>query len=168
MNQQLVEAFQLATSSVFETMLGMGVTAGPAEQSNRMVARYEVSGIISLSGPVAGDIVVSFQEKIAKLATGAMLGIEPTELDADVVDGVGELTNMIGGSAKSRLGLSNLQLALPTVIMGKGHCIGFKAGINPISLPFECDWGKFCLELALTDFETASDQTSAAAASANC
>jgi chemotaxis protein CheX len=167
-NEPIVEAFQLATSTVFKTMLGMEITVGPAEHSDQMVARYEVSGIISLSGPVAGDIVVSFEERFAKLATGTMLGNEPNELDADVVDAVGELTNMIAGSAKSRLELSNLQLALPTVVMGKGHCIGFKSGICPISLPFSSEWGTFSVELALTAFAPGKAQANPAGNSAKC
>jgi chemotaxis protein CheX len=167
-NDQIVQAFQLATSTVFKTMLGMEITAGPVEHCDQMIARHEVSGIISLSGPVAGDIVVSFEERSAMLATGAMLGNEPTELDNDVVDAVGELTNMIVGSAKGRLELRNLQLALPTVVMGKGHRIGFKAGICPISLPFTCQWGTFCVELALTNLEPAKQQPDAAGASASC
>lgn len=160
----MVEAFQTATSTVFQTMLGMEITAGAVQRCNQMMARHEVSGIIGLSGPVAGDIIVSFEEKIAILATAAMLGSEPTELDADVVDAVGELTNMIAGSAKGQLGFCNLQLALPTVILGKGHRIGFKSGICPVSLPFTSQWGTFCLELALNGLEPSAhsaDTTSA-------
>lgn len=166
MDDQLVQAFQLATSTVFETMLGMEVVAGPVERSNQVVARYEVSGIIGLSGPVAGDIVISFEERLAKLAAGAMLGDVPDELDAEVVDAVGELTNMIAGSAKGRLGLSNLQLGLPTVIIGKQHSIGFKAGIRPISLPFTAESGAFCVELAVADYESPVDQVDASGAQA--
>jgi chemotaxis protein CheX len=164
-DDQVVEAFQKSTSTVFKTMLGMEITAGPVEQCDQMIVRHEVSGMISLSGTLAGDVIVSFDERVAILATGAMLGSEPTELDNDVVDAVGELTNMIAGSAKGSLELYKVQLALPTVVMGKGHRIGFKSGICPISLPFSSLWGTFHVELALTELEAPVAQANASSAS---
>jgi len=153
MNDDVIKAFQKSTINVFQMMLGKQVTAGEIQRCDQMLVRHEVSGIIGLSGRMSGDVIVSFNERVAILATGALLGVEPTELDTDVVDAVGELTNMIAGSAKGMLEQYDMSLALPTVILGSGHRIGFKTGIDPISMPFESDWGTFCVEIGLTTVE---------------
>ena len=135
-------------------MLGTSITPLPVADCDQMLMRHEVSGIIGLSGGLAGDVIVSFDERVAILATGALLGSVPTELDSEVVDAVGELTNMIAGSAKGMLEQFNMALALPTVIMGVGHRIGFKSGIQPISMPFESEWGTFSVEVGLAEIQS--------------
>ncbi|MCG8651461.1 MAG: chemotaxis protein CheX [Pirellulales bacterium] len=149
MNEEVISAFQNSTTEVFKTMLGLEITGLPVHPCDHMFVRHEVSGIIGLSGGMAGDVIVSFDKQVALLATGALLGTKPTELDNDVVDAVGELTNMIAGSAKGTLEKFNMQLALPTVILGKGHRIGFKSGVDPISMPYESEWGQFNIEVGL-------------------
>ena len=154
MNDDVIAAFRESTTTVFGTMLGMEAIHRNVEESSQMVARYDVSGIIGLTGGVSGDVIVSFGERLAILATGKLLGSEPRELDNDVVDAVGELTNMIAGSAKGKLERYNMDLALPTVILGCGHRIGFKSGVRPVSMRFESKWGEFSLELGLAQTDT--------------
>ncbi len=149
--EELVSAFQKSTSAVFSTMLGVDVRSGPVCDCDLLLAMHEVSGIIGLSGRLTGDVIVSFDREVAILATGAMLGEQPTELDNDVVDAVGELTNMIAGGAKGALGKYDLQLALPTVILGSGHRIGFKPGVQPVLLPFDSEWGPFSVGFGIMD-----------------
>lgn len=134
-------------------MLGLEITPGEIQDRHSTIIRHEVSGIIGLSGALAGDVIVSFDEQVAIRATGVLLGQEPGELDNDVVDAVGELTNMIAGSAKGILESYNMRLALPTVILGKGHRVGFKSGVDPIAMPFESPWGTIHVEVGLVEVE---------------
>ncbi|WP_186776314.1 chemotaxis protein CheX [Rubripirellula reticaptiva] len=150
MNDEVVKAFKDSTTSVFETMLGSEVTSGEATHNHQLAARG-VSGIIGLTGSISGDVIICFDEKTAIAATAVLLGMEPDGLDGDVIDAVGELTNMIAGNAKGRLEKYDLSLALPTVITGTGHRIGFKSGIQPVSLPFISQWGNFSIELVLAE-----------------
>lgn len=151
MNDEVIAAFRKSASGVFQMMLGLEVTSGEVKETDQLLARYDVSGIIGLTGGMSGDVIVSFDERVAILATGALLGEQPAELDNDVVDAVGELTNMIAGAAKGSLESYDMSLALPTVILGSGHRIGFKSGIRPISMPFASQWGDFSVDLGLTD-----------------
>jgi len=54
-----------------------------------------------------------------------MLGEEITDLNADIQDAVGEITNMISGAARKNLEAKgfNITAAIPTVVFGKGHSI---------------------------------------------
>ncbi len=150
MNQEVIDAFVDSTRSVFKTMLDSDITPGDAAPCKCVVARG-VSGVIGLTGQIAGDVIICFDEPLAIRATGVMLGQVPAELDDEVVDAVGELTNMIAGSAKGRLEKYDLSLALPTVILGSGHRVVFISGIQLITIPFESDMGSFSIELGLKE-----------------
>ncbi len=45
---------------------------------------------------------LSVEQEVALAAATAFLGAPPENVNADVIDTVGELTNMIGGSSKDR------------------------------------------------------------------
>ena len=81
--------------------------------------------------------------------TSSLLGNRCTAIDADVIDAIGELTNMIVGCAKSKLEELNLSISLPTVIAGRNHAVAFPSGVTPLCIPFESTHGPFCLEVGL-------------------
>ncbi len=70
-------------------------------------------------------------------------------IDADVIDAIGELTNMIVGGAKSKLEELKMSIGLPTVIAGRNHAVAFPSGVTPLCIPFESMHGSFCLEVGL-------------------
>lgn len=97
-------------------------------------------------------VVVSIGRSTAICATEIMLGSRPEELNADVVDAVGELTNMIAGAAKSQLEEYRLSIGLPTVICGKSHSIKFPSGSSPLVIPFDSGIGPVCcVEVGLVE-----------------
>jgi chemotaxis protein CheX len=80
-----------------------------------------------------------------------MLGIQQKEINADVADAVGELTNMIAGAAKAQLDHLEMSVSLPTVITGKAHCIDFPKNTKPICIPFDCKWGPVAVEVGIVE-----------------
>ena len=76
-----------------------------------------------------------------------MLMMEATEIDDDVLDAVGELTNMVAGAAKAELEEYSMQVSLPNVITGAGHEVHFPSEVSPISIAFDTDWGPISLEV---------------------
>src|SRR5690348_5315675 len=103
MDPVFIDAFSQAAVNVFKTALNCDV------QRDRLVAKddpapsFEVSGRIVLTGKVHGAIVLSLSPEMAFRAVEAMLDIQTSEIDSDVIDAVGELTNMIAGGAKTWL-----------------------------------------------------------------
>ena len=90
----------------------------------------DVSGIMGISGKNGeGFVGITFGEQLAKTIVARILGMQENELEeADIFDGVGEMINMIAGSAKnSLLGTRyHFNLALPNVINGQKHEVGFR------------------------------------------
>lgn len=137
----------ISTKSVFSMMLGWQVESGEPTTNRTCRSTHDVSGLISLSGPTKIGIVVSLSQEVAFEAAKAFLGTKPKEIDSDVLDMVGELANMIGGSAKDSLGLSGLQLGLPTVVAGSGHVVAFEPSAKVTSLPFSTAHGPLTIQV---------------------
>jgi chemotaxis protein CheX len=151
MKVEYINPFLAATVNVFNTMLNCPLTRGQPFLKGGAQPQYDVSGVIGLSGSAKGTVVLSLCREAALQAAAAMLGERSETIDADVRDAVGELTNMIAGSAKAKLEEFSLNVSLPTVITGKGHCIDFPRQVTPICIPFECAWGPVAVEVGLDD-----------------
>ena len=151
MRAEYINPFIESTIEVFKTMLGCQPSRTGLSVHDTFCPEYDITGIIGLSGKAHGDVVISFEQNVALCATEALLGCKYTEINDDVIDTVGELTNMIAGNAKTSLESLEMQLALPTVIVGKNHSIRFPSKVKPISLPFSTPWGEFNIEVGLID-----------------
>jgi chemotaxis protein CheX len=146
-----INPFLEAAYSVFSTMLSCSLQRqAPFILGDRDVD-FEISGCVGLSGKAMGTVVLSLHREVALSAAAAMLGTRPKTIDADVVDAIGELTNMIAGSAKARLEQYAMSLSLPNVIVGPHHMIKFPSHSTPICIPFECEWGSLCLTVGLVE-----------------
>jgi chemotaxis protein CheX len=156
MRVEYINPFLTSTVSVFGTMLNCRLTRGQPYVKTNYQPDHEVSGIIGLSGKARGTVVLSLNRETALNAAGVMLGEQPTTINADVADAVGELTNMIAGNAKAQLEHLEMSVSLPMVITGKGHCIEFPQHVQPICIPFECEWGFVTVDVGLVDEPTAT------------
>lgn len=90
------------------------------------MALSAVSGIIGIVGRVNGSIMVNMSEAIALHVTGGMLMSDFPSINNEVLDGVAELTNVIGGRMKSTLATSGYPLdniTLPSVIVGQNYFV---------------------------------------------
>ncbi len=151
MRAELINPFLTATHDVFSTMLGCTLTRGPLGLKQDRAPVHEVSGMIGLSGQYRGMVLVSVGRETALNAAGILLGERPTELGEDVLDAVGELTNMIVGAAKTQLEEYRLSIGLPSVICGQVQSIKFPPEASPIVIPFDSEIGPICLEVGLVD-----------------
>jgi chemotaxis protein CheX len=151
MRVEFINPFVAATSDVFKTMLGCGLTRGPLSLQHEHAPRHEVNGLIGLSGSWRGMVVVSVDRSTAISAAEAMLGVRPPDVNGDVLDAVGELTNMIAGAAKTKLEEFKLTIGLPMVVCGKAQAIAFPSQAQPIVIPFDSAIGPICVQVGLVE-----------------
>lgn len=109
---------------VFATMLSYEAIAKEDLDDNapHPVQVSGVCGSVSFTGKMNGILYLNFSEKMAKAATGAIMGSDPTSLSLDEIsDVVGELTNMVTGNLKSKMTDQgyNCQLTIPSVMAGE-------------------------------------------------
>jgi len=106
---------------------------------------WDISAVIGLSGVVKGAVIISMKVELAIKLTDLLAGAGHSEIDADVVDAIGEINNIIAGNIKPKVpNGDNIVISIPTVIKGKEHsiawpskqtrilCIPFKAFENDI------------------------------------
>jgi chemotaxis protein CheX len=99
-----------------------------------------ITGLIGVHGNVSGFITVNLAEKVALAAVGGLLQDRCTELTNEVVDGVGELTNIVSGGIKKGLYGSPWvfsHITVPSVIIGQNYQIAYAKGLQFLSVTFE-------------------------------
>ena len=149
MRAEYINPFIASLSRAFQTMLDCEVHRGPLLLKSQQTDHFDISGIIGLSGKAVGMVVLRLSAEVAKRATSAMLLCETDEIAADVIDAVGELTNVVAGSAKAELAELDMMVSLPNVITGPDHAIRFPSNVTPICVPFKTEWGGLALEVGL-------------------
>lgn len=101
-----------------------------------------ITGMIGLHGKVTGFAAVSMSDAVAIKSCGGLLGESYDEVNGQVVDGAGELTNIIVGGIKSQLAGSEWAfsyMTVPSMIIGGGYQIAFGSGIQFVSATFEIE-----------------------------
>ncbi|MDR2438609.1 MAG: chemotaxis protein CheX [Planctomycetaceae bacterium] len=101
-----------------------------------------VTGMIGLSGKCTGFLSLTMPNRVATLAVSGLSMEEYTTVNAQVVDGVGEITNIIAGGLKTKLYntpwmINNI--TVPSVILGSNYNISYTKGIEYCGITFEID-----------------------------
>ena len=148
---EMAKPFVAATINVLSTMAQINPTPGVPYVKKDNMATGDVSAIIGFSGSKSGSISVSFEKQCAKAMVVNMLGDDVEDLEQDMKDAVGEISNMISGQA--RTGLTELGLTFqgstPTVVMGDNHTITHITDSSIVVIPFTSDQGNFTVEFCL-------------------
>ncbi|MFK7739719.1 MAG: response regulator [Planctomycetota bacterium] len=111
-----------ATTGVFRTMMNLKATPGEVAIEKAQVRKAEVIGSVGVAGFLTGSISVFLPRSIANKAVCALLMIDSAdELSGeDMIDAIGEVTNMIGGCIKTELfeKAPLFDISVPSVYIG--------------------------------------------------
>jgi len=113
----------------------------------------DISVIIGLaSEKLEGVFIVSYNKEVIFDFMASALGEKVEEVNQDVVDASGELTNQICGVFRrkfERTGIS-LQASVPSVVTGKNHSIRVPSKIARMVFCYQLDGsGAFTIEFGL-------------------
>jgi chemotaxis protein CheX len=124
MDKKFIEYIKKVVNDIFSTMVFLNPVQGEPinreDNDNPIPNKKDVTGIIGLGGTITASIIVHFEKNSALRVTSNMLGIPYQEIDGDVRDAVGEITNMIAGGIKVELASTGIELdqSLPVVVSG--------------------------------------------------
>ena len=152
MNVDFINPFLESTVAVVGTMASTTVIPGKPELKKGNMTWGVVTGIIGMVGPqVCGNLVLSFDEPSILSIVSSMLMEEYKTITDDVVDAVGEMTNMVSGKAKSILSEKGyiFDMATPLMIIGKDVEITQLHKKPVIRIPFQLPKGMFVVEATL-------------------
>ena len=154
LNAVFLAPFLIETVEVFEVQASTNVTAGKiytVDAAENLIG--DISGVVGIvSEYFLGNIIISFPRETFLELMSRMMSSPQKVIDKKILDGAGELTNMVFARAKTTLNSKgmNLQMALPGIIVGQAHHFSFAKGIRRTVVPFASDAGTFYVEFLLT------------------
>ena len=138
-----------ATMDVFASMVFIDITPEAGAEADAPPIQSDLSSVIGLAGDLKGILSVQCPAEVAMGVTGAMLGLEITELGEDAKDAIGEIANMIAGGLKESLAAADkkIELAIPTTAIGKSIRMVGLSGAPKALVTFASALGRFGVEL---------------------
>lgn len=121
-HEKLVAYIRTSTRDVFSTMLGLELTDGePFIKEEAPAPSDGVLALIGLAGRWAGSGTFSCTAQTAMRLASQLLMQPYDAIDEEVLDAVGEITNMVLGNVKTAVEeeLGPMGLSIPTVIYGR-------------------------------------------------
>ncbi len=152
MDVRYINPFIGAVREVFKTMAGVEVTVLKPEIVKERQHDADVSGVIGFSGGVVGACVLCFPSDVACKLASAFAGEEISLEHPDLPDAIGELANMVAGSAKAQFESAIVDISLPSVVIGKQHDVtvtGVPADVPRLLIPCEAEIGSFFVEAVM-------------------
>ncbi len=150
MDARYINPFLVAVKEVFETMIEVPFTIYKPALKKDDAPSHDVSSIIGISGDVMGCVVITLSKNTALQLASALLDDPIQALDEDCIDAIGEIANMVAGSAKNGFPVENTSLSVPTVVVGK-HQVNYPSSVPIISVPCETTEGTFGVDIALKE-----------------
>ncbi len=148
MNAQYINPFIKAVTGVFTTMIDQSVRLGTPVLKKNPVASHPISSVITMQGAASGCVVVSFPESVALALASALLDETFETLDADGIDALGEIANMIAGNAKNEFPDDTGTMSVPQVVTDRTG-IAYPPNVPIVSIPCETENGELIIDVAL-------------------
>jgi chemotaxis protein CheX len=122
-----IKPFVEVTLNTFKEFIGVDIEPrNPHFLDPEKDFEWDISSVIGLSGAVRGAVIISMKKELGIKLTDMLTETPHTELDADVVDAVGEIVNIISGNIKPKVPNGDrIVISIPTIIKGKEHSIAW-------------------------------------------
>ena len=157
-DQVIQDCIVRSVQSVFRTMMGHEVSfveQVDAAKSEAPQSSSDVIGNVGFVGAANGLIYLMLSEEFAKLASGKILGMSPSEIEAHgnevVHDAIGEITNMTVGGFKNilcDLGYP-CKLTLPAIVRGHKLSIAAIKSATRHVFNFECSGHRLVADIQI-------------------
>lgn len=144
LDRDFVNAFVDGVKKTLSTTANTVVTTEKPYVETDFQPKGDVAGIVGMiNGDMKGKMTISFSKPAVLRMVNNMLGESKTQIDRDVTDAVGEMTNQIYGTAKTTLNQMGykFEMAIPTVVTGS---FTLASGVNTTALivPFKMPDGE--------------------------
>jgi chemotaxis protein CheX len=135
----LLDELTAATRDVFKTMVFQEVEASSPIAGEAKRPGANVVGTVAFAGKTSGLVVFYSSFDAAQLITASMLGIDPANVNGELPDAIGELTNMIAGSFRTRVAHATGEawaISVPTVTVGSDFYTKYVSDVQRVLCPF--------------------------------
>lgn len=150
-----INPFLEGVINVLSTMADIEAKAGKPFINKKRTTLGDVSGLINISGSARGTMALSLETGTILKIVNNMLYENYTEIDEQILDAVGELTNMIAGQARGKLSEQGMsfQASTPEVVLGKDKKMKHLKKAPILAIPFETPDGNLIVEVCFAPNE---------------
>lgn len=155
-NVDFINPFIASTLQALEVMASIRPERGTPFVKTERAAKGDISGVIGLAGEASGSVSVTFSSRLARKVYAHMVGEKAPGLTREVQDAIGEIANMVAGGAKAALAQQgfSFRIAIPSIVLGRGHTIEHRGQGPCLVVPFTLDGETFWLEVSFGPSET--------------
>lgn len=153
MDAQLVQCLTESTCEVFRTMVACDLEPGTPLLGEAAQPGSHVVGTVGFGGSRLGLVAFHGSLDAAREIAGRLLGISAGEVRGEIADAIGEVTNMIAGSFRTRMAGrgESWAISIPTVTVGTDFSITPRGYGQRAVIPFRMpNHGDLFVELLLT------------------
>jgi len=151
MKLDFINPFIHSVFNAMETMMEIKpLRQKPFTKSNN-ITEGDVTGLVGFaSKDISGSVALSFPKDTAFKIYETMIGVPVNEINSEVQDIVGELTNIVVGGAKNELSTMgySYNISIPMVVAGTKHTINHKYDKPIVVVPFSFGDKTFSMELS--------------------
>jgi chemotaxis protein CheX len=136
---------------VFEMMVMCQLELGTPIEGDALRPKSNVVGTISFAGSESGVVAFYSTMDAATQIAGNMLGLPAAEVNGEMPDAIGEITNMIAGALRTKMKDAGhpWAISIPTVTIGSDFYTRYVSDVSRILLPFRMDAHEICVELIM-------------------
>ena len=137
---------------VFCTMVGMeDLLHLPLHVAPETHFKDCITAMVGFAGVFNGLVSLHVPKKLALVFTSGMLGMEVGDLNDDVRDALGEITNMIAGSFKHHIsrGGTDIKLSTPSIVSGDDYYVNAGNSLDTLTLKFASEEEWFITSIVL-------------------
>ena len=144
MDASIIAAFSHAATSTFRDMFGLEATESDSRELQPSEDHgWDLTGLVGLAGQAHGVVAIRLtQSLVAGLLAGSGVTAGGDDERRQLEGGlVGEMTNIIAGSAISAIRGIDMEIAPPVVVRGPNHKIGWPSIAPVVAIGFSLPGG---------------------------
>jgi chemotaxis protein CheX len=141
-----------STQEVFDTMVFQPLASLTPIEGDVARPSSNVVGTVAFAGERCGIVLFYSSSETANSITGAMLGIPASDVNGEMPDAIGEVTNMIAGTFRTKMAANGPRwaISIPTVTIGTFYT-KYMSDVQRVLCPFTMSSGEeVFVELILT------------------
>ena len=140
-----------STREVFEMMVQRQLKFGVPIEGDALRPKSNVVATVSFAGSESGVVVFYSTITAANEIAGALLGMTPAEVNGEMPDAIGEVSNMIAGAFRTKMTEAGHPwvISIPTVTVGSDFYTKYVSDVRRVLCPFQMDDQEVFVELIM-------------------
>lgn len=140
-----------STREVFDLMIQRELVFGVPVEGEALRPKSNVVATVSFAGSESGVVVFYCTLEAANEIAGSLLCMPPAEVDGEMPDAIGEVSNMIAGAFRTKMTEAGHPwvISIPTVTVGSDFSTKYVSDVHRTLCPFQMGQQEVFVELIM-------------------